>query len=143
MNLINPLTVPANPRTSVRMKGGSYLVFENCAGESCEEDIMKDEERITKIEEAMKTLTDKIDELMKAQETEKETQKNEEKETEKSLAETLVNKLTEIDDTLKKLSKESTGRDSGSPLSDITDKDWKDMKAEEKSLAWRYVLKGG
>ena len=111
------VAVPANPRTGVRMKGGSYLVFENCAG-NCEEDIMneKDEERMKGIEDAMKTLTEQVQALVKAQETEKETQKNREEDAEKSLVETLVGKLTEIDEKVSKLSKESTGRDSGIPI---------------------------
>ena len=102
----------------------------------------KDEERMKGIEDAMKTLTEQVQALVKAQETEKETQKNREEDAEKSLVETLVGKLTEIDEKVSKLSKESTGRDSGIPI-EIANKKWDDLTTAEKSEAWGIVIKGG
>ncbi|MBU7015543.1 MAG: hypothetical protein HXS43_12025 [Theionarchaea archaeon] len=133
--------VPANPRTWVSMKGGSYLSFENYAVKSREEDKM-DEKRIEKLEEAVSTLTEQVTQLVKAQTQEAEKAKEKEDEAEKSVADTFFKKLEEIEKQLEKLSRESTGRDSGTPITNITEKQWKDMTSEQKSLIWQKLVRG-
>jgi hypothetical protein len=142
---IDFVPVPANTRTWVSMKGGSFLEFmeflqfENYAGNR-EEDIMqeKDEKRIEKIEEALTSLEKKLDKFLE-QPTEEITK---DQNSGKSPADIFFEKLDALEKKIEKLSKESTGRDSGTPIIDITEKEWKEMEQLDKSNAWRYLIKG-
>lgn len=153
---IDLVSIPANPRTYVSLKGGGWITFENrteTLGKSQEEEKEMENQKIEQLQKTvqdqgkqLEKLTDtveKLTEIIKEAEKEKETKEPEPGETsiEKGLTVVLA-KLEDLDQRLTELGKESTGKHSGTGFSNMVEKEYENLTAKEKSKLWQNVVKG-